>query len=100
VGESIVEAILDLVRAGRPDSSPEPLVQANVSWGPGPRAAQALMLAVRARAVSQGRLAPSVEDILALAHPVLRHRMALTFAARAEGITISTIIDSLCSRIG
>ena len=63
------------------------------------RAAQALMLAVRDRAVGQGRLAPSVDDVLALAHPVLRHRMALSFAARAEGISIGGIIDTLCQRI-
>ena len=99
VGESVIEAILDLVRAGRPETSSEPSVQAHVFWGPGPRAAQALMLAVRARAVGQGRLAPSVDDVLALAHPVLRHRMALTFAARAEGISIGGIIDTLCKRI-
>ncbi|MFO1129042.1 MAG: MoxR family ATPase [Rhodospirillales bacterium] len=99
VGESVVEAILDLVRAGRPETSSEPLVKAHVFWGPGPRAAQALMLAVRARAVGQGRLAPSVDDVLALAHPVLRHRMALSFAARAEGISIGDIIDTLCQRI-
>jgi MoxR-like ATPase len=99
VGESVVEAILDLVRAGRPETSPEPLVRHNVAWGPGPRAAQALMLAVRARAVSQGRLAPSIADVLALAHPILRHRMALTFAARAEGIELTAIIDQLCRRI-
>ena len=99
VGESVVEAILDLVRAGRPETSDEPSVRSHVSWGPGPRAAQTLMLAVRARAVGQGRLAPSIDDVLALAHPVLRHRMALSFAARAEGISIGGIIDTLCKRI-
>lgn len=99
VGESVVEAILDLVRAGRPETSPLEEVRASVSWGPGPRASQALMLAVRVRAVIDGRLSPSVDDVLALAHPVLRHRMALTFAARAEGVGIDTIIDRLCQRI-
>ncbi len=96
VGESVAEAILELVRAGRPESSSLASVQENVSWGPGPRASQALMLGVRARAVIQGRLAPSVDDVLALAHPILRHRMALTFAARAEGVTLAEVIDSLC----
>ncbi|MEK9752813.1 MAG: MoxR family ATPase [Rhodospirillaceae bacterium] len=99
VGESVADAILDLVRAGRPESSDIEMVRDHVSWGPGPRASQALMLAVRARAVLQGRLAPSVDDVLALAHPVLRHRMALTFAARAEGVTLGSIIDHLCERI-
>jgi MoxR-like ATPase len=99
VGESVVEAILELVRAGRPETSPVTEVKAHVSWGPGPRASQALMLAVRARAVMRGRLAPSVDDIAALAHPVLRHRMALTFSARAEGVEIRDIIDRLLARI-
>jgi MoxR-like ATPase len=99
VGESVVEAILELVRAGRPETSVVAEVKAHVSWGPGPRASQALMRAVRARAVMQGRLAPSVDDIAALAHPILRHRMALTFSARAEGVAIATIIDRLLARI-
>jgi len=100
VGESVSEAILSLVRSGRPESSDLAMVQANVSWGPGPRASQALMLGVRARAVIDGRLSPSLDDVMALAHPILRHRMALTFAARAEGITLEEIIDALCERIG
>ena len=99
VGESVSEAILTLVRAGRPETSPLELVKNSVSWGPGPRASQALMLAVRARAVISARLAPSVDDVLALAHPVLRHRMALNFAARAEGVTIAAVIDKLCETI-
>ena len=99
VGESVAEAILALVRAGRPQSSSLPEVRNHVSWGPGPRASQALMLAVRARAVIEGRLAPSVDDVLALAHPILRHRMALTFAAQAEGVQIAQVIDRLCEGI-
>ena len=96
VGERVVDAILRIVRAGRPETSDVPDVVGHVSWGPGPRASQALVLACRARALLDGRLAPSVEDVLALANPVLRHRMALNFAARAEGITIDQIIDRLC----
>jgi MoxR-like ATPase len=95
VGESVVEAILTLVRSGRPHESTIAEVQRHVAWGPGPRASQALMLAVRARALLDGRLSPSVDDVVALAHPVLRHRMALTFAARAEGISIESLIDRL-----
>ena len=72
----------------------------HVAWGPGPRASQALMLGVRARAVIDGRLAPSVDDVVALAQPILRHRMALNFAARAEGVTMTNIIDVLAARIG
>ena len=99
VGESVVEAILRVVRSGRPESSDIPEVQKHVSWGPGPRASQALMLGVRARAVIEGRLAPSIDDVLALVHPILRHRMALNFAARAEGVAVGQIIDRLCEDI-
>ncbi len=99
VGESVVEAILKLVRAGRPETSPIEEVCSRVSWGPGPRGSQALMRAVRARAVINGRLAPSVDDVLALAHPVLRHRMALNFAARAEGVSVGEIINLMCEQI-
>ena len=100
VGENVVGAILDLVRAcrpGMPDAAPE-LADA-LSWGPGPRAAQALMLAVRARALIEGRLAPSAEDVAALARPVLTHRMALSFAARARGETLGNLIDRVADRV-
>jgi MoxR-like ATPase len=99
VGESVVEAILKLVRSARP--GPEAgKIGKFISWGPGPRASQALMLAVRARALLDGRLAPSIDDVLDLAEPVLKHRMALTFAARAEGETIGNVIARLKARIG
>jgi len=94
VGESVVEAILRLVRSGRPEESDVPEAR-HISWGPGPRASQALMLAVRARALIDGRLAPSVDDVVTLAPPVLRHRMALTFAARADGVGMAQLIDRL-----
>jgi MoxR-like ATPase len=100
VGEAVLEAILRLVRGARPETSELALVRANLAWGPGPRAAQALMLATRARAVLDGRLAPSVEDVLALAEPVLRHRMALSFAARAERVTLAEVIGALKASIG
>ena len=93
VGESVMEAILDLVRAFRPeDVTANDDVRENVAWGPGPRAAQALMLTVRARAMLQGRLAPDVDDVSALAEPVLSHRMALNFAARARGDSLADLI--------
>jgi MoxR-like ATPase len=96
VGDSVVEAILSLVRAARPSEEGEKLI----AWGPGPRASQSLMVAVRARALLDGRLAPSVDDVLDLAEPVLKHRMALTFTARAEGRTIPDVIKQLKTRIG
>jgi MoxR-like ATPase len=95
VGESVVEAILTLVRAGRPETSPLEAVKRHLAWGPGPRAAQALMLACRARAVLDGRFAPSVDDVIALAPAVLRHRMALNFAARADGVRLADVIGRL-----
>ena len=70
----------------------------SISWGPGPRAAQALMLATRARALVDGRLAPSKDDVAALAEPVLKHRMALTFAARAEGENVTDVISRLVAK--
>src|SRR5213082_2074055 len=98
VGDSVVEAILSLVRAARPN--PDGEGDKLIAWGPGPRASQSLMLAVRARALLDGRLAPSIDDVLDLAEPVLKHRMALTFAARAEGRTIPDVIRQLKTRIG
>jgi len=96
VGEAVVESILKLVRGARPGEEGLKDVRESISWGPGPRASQAFMLAVRARALIEGRLAPSTDDVVALAQPVLRHRMALTFPARAEGMTISSVIERLC----
>jgi MoxR-like ATPase len=98
VGDSIVEMILDLVRACRPgdESAPED-IRANVGWGPGPRAAQALMLAVRAEALIGGRLAPAPEDVAKLAGPVLLHRMALSFAARARGADLRALIAGVAA---
>jgi MoxR-like ATPase len=94
VGDSVVEAILALVRSGRPEESAEG-PRRFVAWGPGPRASQALMLACRARALLDGRYAPSIDDVLALAPPVLRHRMAVSFAGRAEGVTVAQVIEQM-----
>jgi len=99
VGESVIEAILELVRATRPDDEETGLSRL-VAWGAGPRASQALMLAVRARALLDGRLAPSVDDVIALAEPVLQHRMALTFAARADGKTVRDVIGDVKAKLG
>lgn len=99
VGDLVVEAILDLVRACRPSEDEGRALQGTLAWGPGPRAAQSLMLMVRARALFQGRLAPTLVDLRALAQPVLGHRMALTFAARARGESLSDVIATVCDRI-
>ncbi len=100
VGDSVVDAILGLVRGARPETAEDETVRRHVAWGPGPRAAQALMLASRARALLDGRLAPSIEDVAALAQPVLRHRMALNFSARADGVALADVIDTLVGRLG
>jgi len=94
VPESVVDAILELVRSARPGHG-NARIDETVSWGPGPRAGQAMMLCARARALYDGRLAPSIDDVRALAEPILQHRMALTFSARAEGIGIRDVIAGL-----
>ena len=99
VGDLVVEAILDLVRACRPSEDEGRALQGTLAWGPGPRAAQSLMLMVRARALLQGRLAPTIADVRALAQPVLGHRMALTFAARARGDSLAEVIATVCDRV-
>ena len=95
VGEGAVDAILTLVRRGRPGDDAGELVTRYVEWAPGPRAAQALMLSIRAKALLEGRTAPSVEDVLELCEPVLKHRMALNYQARADGITLRDVIEEL-----
>jgi MoxR-like ATPase len=99
VGESVVDAILKLVRLGRPGPEGDSELEQAIAWGPGPRASQALMLTCRARALLQGRVSPSIDDVVALAPAVLRHRMALNFAARADGLTVDTVIERLCESI-
>ena len=99
VGDLVVEAILDMVRACRPSEDEGRALLGTLAWGPGPRAAQSLMLMVRARALLQGRLAPTIADVRALAQPVLGHRMALTFAARARGDSLADVIATVCDRV-
>ncbi|MDF0696753.1 MoxR family ATPase [Rhizobium sp. MC63] len=94
VSETVVDAILSLVRSARPGQG-NASTDKNVAWGPGPRAGQAMMLCARARALYEGRLAPSLDDVFALAEPILQHRMALTFAARAEGMSVRDVIAGL-----
>ena len=96
VGEKVLDAILNIVRSARPEAGGAEDIRAHVAWGPGPRASQAFSLAVRARALLEGRFAPSVDDVVALAQPILRHRMALNFAARADGVTITEVVERLC----
>ncbi len=101
VGDQVVEAVLRLVRSARPGTEDAgEQVNDYVAWGPGPRASQALMLAVRARALLDGRLAPSIDDVIALAEPILKHRMALSFAARADDVELSDLVVNLTKLLG
>ena len=100
VGDQVVDAILKLVRSARPGTGIDQELEDLIAWGPGPRASQALMLAVRAKALIDGRLAPSVDDVVELAEPVLKHRMALTFAARAEGMQMGDLVAKLVQPLG
>jgi len=99
VGDRVVEAILDLVRGARPGADLVPDAARDIAWGPGPRAAQSLMLAVRARALMTGRYAPSLDDVAALAVPVLKHRMALTFEARARRRAVAEVIGLILEKV-
>ena len=95
VGEQVVDAILRVVRAARPGPDADATINEAVAWGPSPRASQALMLGARAKALLDGRLTPSIDDVAALLDPVFKHRMALNFQARADGKTMSQMINHL-----
>ena len=96
IGESVVAFILTLVRALRPeDETSSDKVRSSISWGPGTRAAQALMLMCRANALLAGRLSPSIGDVLEVSGPVLMHRMALRFSAQAQGVSLDQIISEI-----
>lgn len=99
VGEQVVEAILQVVRSARPGAGASQEMEKQIAWGPGPRASQSFMLAIRAKALIEGRFAPSIEDVIELAAPILKHRMALTFAARADGLHIHDIIQQLTQKL-
>ena len=100
IGNSVVNFILDLVRACRPeDESASKELCDTVAWGPGPRAAQSLMLSARAWALLNGRLSPSVQDVLALAVPVLAHRMALRYSAQANGVDLPDLIRRIADQL-
>jgi len=99
VGEKVIESILTLVRNARPDTSNLKIVKNNLSWGPGPRASQAFMNATRARAIINGRISPSIDDVIALAEPILKHRMSLNYSAKAEGKTLNDILREIIKTI-
>ncbi len=100
VGEQVVEAILRVVRAARPGPDADATINDTVAWGPSPRASQALMLGARAKALLDGRLTPSLDDVADLLDPVFKHRMALNFQARADGKTMGQTISHLKTLLG
>jgi len=98
--EYILRYAADLVRASRPRQPEAPeFVNRYVAWGAGPRAAQALVLAAKARALLHGRLNVSISDVRQVAKVVLRHRIFLTFHADAEGLTVDQLIDRLIAEV-
>jgi len=99
IGDSVVDAILKLVRSARPETSDFEQVKEFVTWAPGPRASQGLMMAVRAKALIEGRAAPSIDDVVALAVPILQHRMALNYKASAAGVTKSSLIQDIAESL-
>jgi MoxR-like ATPase len=100
VGDHCLDYAMHLVRSTRPDEPNKPDYVAKwVSWGAGPRAGQALIVAAKARAALDGRTCVTIEDIRAMAPPVLRHRLVTTYAAQAEGQTPDTITAALLNDI-
>jgi len=99
VGDQVIDAILNLVTNARPETSKLKIVKNSLSWGPGPRASQSMMMACRARAVIQGRLSPSIDDVIALAEPILKHRMNLNYSARADGNSLNNVISELVKNL-
>jgi len=98
VGEKVLDVILKLVREARPEQTSDDRVRSLVDWGPSPRAGQALMLAARARALLRGRLAPSLEDVEALAEPALGHRMAMRYDPTGNAPTLAALIEDLARK--
>ncbi len=93
VPDHVTDFVLDLVRRARPTDADAPaFTKELIAWGPGPRACQQLVVGGKVRAVLRGRFHVTIEDIEALAYPVLRHRLVPTFNAEAEGIKVDEII--------
>lgn len=95
LSEKVVDAILEVVRGARPTEDSDQFIQKNVKWGPGPRASQAFALMAKANAVLRGELSPSVQDVKELMTPVLEHRMALDYSARANEVDFTKVMEHL-----
>jgi MoxR-like ATPase len=99
VADHVVRYAVALVRATRPAESTLPFIRDNVSFGAGPRASQFLILGAKAKAILEGRPSPSIDDVRALAHPTLQHRMITNFHAEAEGVKTRALIDRLLENV-
>jgi MoxR-like ATPase len=104
VADSVIDYAVKLTRATRPQEvngsgQAHDIARKWIGWGAGPRASQSLILAAKARALLKGQITPSVEDVRALAHPVLRHRLVLSFQAQAEGRLVDDIITELLKSV-
>ena len=95
LSDKLLDTIITFIRSGRPGKSTLKIVNDYVSWGPGPRASQALGLAMRAHALIAGRTEPTMEDLLALIKPVLHHRMSLNYQARTDGVTMDDVVGAM-----
>lgn len=95
VSDGLIEYVSTVVRATRPETTSSDYVKQWVGWGAGPRAGQAMILTAKARALAQGRIAVTLEDIKSVALPVLRHRVIVNFKAEAEGITSDAVTQHL-----
>jgi MoxR-like ATPase len=100
VGDHVYEFALEIIRATRPgERTASDFVRHWLTWGAGPRAGQYMILAAKARALMLGRLHATIEDIEAVAAPVLRHRIIPSFNADAEGVTVEQIIDKILTLV-
>ena len=99
VGADLLTWVTRIVRATRPGDGAPAAVAKFVRWGAGPRAGQSLILAAKARALLRGRLAATRDDIVALAPPVMRHRLLLSFAAEAEGRDADSVIAEVVGAV-
>ncbi|HYQ80167.1 MAG TPA: MoxR family ATPase, partial [Anaeromyxobacteraceae bacterium] len=98
--DHVIRHAVELARLSRPREPGAPdFVREHVAWGAGPRASQYLVLGAKARAVLHGRMAASVDDVRALARPVLLHRVLTNFRAESEGVTSERVVEQLLERV-
>ena len=95
IADNVVEYAVKLVHSTRPGQNGSAIANDLLEWGAGPRASQFLVLGAKCNALINGKYSPDIEDVRAVAKPVLRHRLVRNFKAEAEGITVDGIIEKL-----